>query len=97
MGATHFAAWPMSAYGVVLLMCAIAFTLLVAALVALHGRDSALARALGRDYKGKASLLAYALAIPLAFVSTWISGVLYVAVAILWLVPDTRIERTLAG
>lgn len=97
MGASSFSTWPMAAYGVVLLMCAIAFTILVTALVALHGRDSALARALGRDYKGKASLLAYALAIPLAFVSTWISGVLYVAVAILWLVPDTRIERTLAG
>jgi uncharacterized membrane protein len=97
MGATTFAPWPMAAYGVVLLMCAIAFTILVTALIGLHGRDSALARALGRDYKGKVSLLAYALAVPLAFVSTWISGLLYVAVAILWLVPDRRIERMLVG
>jgi uncharacterized membrane protein len=97
MGANGFAAWPVAAYGFVLLMAAVAFTILVYALIGLHGRDSDLARALGRDYKGKASLACYALAIPLAFVSPWISAVLYILVAIMWLAPDRRIERTLVG
>jgi uncharacterized membrane protein len=95
MGENNFAALPMAAYGVVLLMSAVAFTILVYTLIALHGRTSALAMALGRDYKGKTSLVCYALAIPLAFVSPWLAGALYVFVAILWLVPDTRIEKTL--
>ena len=95
MGENNFAALPMAAYGVVLLMSAVAFTILVYTLIALHGRTSALAMALGRDYKGKTSLVCYALAIPLAFVSPWLAGALYVFVAFLWLVPDARIEKTL--
>src|SRR5688572_11107475 len=82
MGENNFASWPMAAYGLVLLMSAVAFTILVTALIGLHGRDSVLATALGRDYKGKASLVGYVLAIPLAFVSPWLAGALYVSVAI---------------
>src|SRR5687768_15818547 len=95
MGENNFAAVPVAAYGFVLLMAAVSFTILVYALIGLHGSSSALATALGRDYKGKASLVCYLLAIPLAFVSPWLSGVLYVFVAILWITPDPRIEKTL--
>ena len=95
MGENNFAAVPVAAYGFVLLMSAVSFTILVYALIGLHGRSSALATALGRDYKGKASLVCYLLAIPLAFVSPWLAGILYVLVAILWLAPDRRIEKTL--
>jgi uncharacterized membrane protein len=96
MGDNHFADLPVSFYGVVLLMAAIAYTILVRALLAHHPRDSALAAAIGSDFKGKASLAIYAVAIPLAFVSAWFSCALYVTVAIMWLIPDRRIERALA-
>jgi uncharacterized membrane protein len=93
MGETSFATWPVAIYGIVLLMSAIAYTILTLVLVALHGPTSVLAVALGRDYKGKASLVCYILAIGLAFVNNWIACGLYVVVAIIWLVPDPRIER----
>jgi uncharacterized membrane protein len=96
MGANGFAPWPVALYGVVLLCSAIAFTVLAFALVALHGRDSVLGQALGRDAKGKISMALYAAAIPLAFVSQWIACAIYVVVAIIWLIPDRRIENTLA-
>ena len=95
MGENHFAALPVAAYGVVLLMAAIAYFILAITLVSLHGSESALARALGKDVKGKASIVIYVIAIPSAFVSAWISCALYVAVAIWWLIPDRRMERTL--
>ena len=97
MGENHFAAWPVALYGVVLLGSAISYTILTVVLVDLHGSDSVLAVAMGRDFKGKISIVAYLLAIPLAFVNAWFAGVLYVAVAIMWLVPDRRIEKTLNG
>jgi len=93
MGENHFAAMPTALYGVVMLMAAIAYTILQNAIVSLHGRNSKLANALGSDRKGKLSLLAYLLAIPLAFFNQWISDGLYVFVAMVWLVPDRRIER----
>jgi uncharacterized membrane protein len=93
MGENHFAASPTALYGVVLLMAAIAYTILQNAIVSLHGKKSKLADALGSDRKGKLSLLAYLLAIPLAFYNQWISDGLYVFVALIWLVPDRRIER----
>ena len=96
MGENYFAAWPVALYGVVMLMAAIAYTLLAGALVRRHGHESALARALGRDRKGKISLGAYVLAIPSAFLSPWLALTLYFAVAAMWLIPDRRIERTLA-
>jgi len=97
MGESHFAARPVAAYGAVLLMAAVAYTILSLRLVAHHGRDSKLARAVGSDTKGKVSLLAYLLALALAAVDPRLSCALYVAVALLWLVPDRRIERVLAA
>jgi uncharacterized membrane protein len=95
-GDNAFAAVPVAVYGVVLLMAGLAYSLLVRALVARHGPDSVLAAAIGGDFKGKVSVVAYLLAIPLAFANRWVACALYVAVAILWLVPDRRIERALA-
>ena len=95
MGENHFAPLPTAVYGFVLLMAAVAFTILQAVLVAEQGPDSRLAEALGGDTKGKLSLALYMAAIPLAFVNQWISDALYVAVALIWLVPDPRIESKL--
>lgn len=96
MGENHFAAVPTAAYGVVLLCAAIAFYILAHAFIALHGRTSALAQALGKDRKNKLSVVMYVAAIPLAFASPWIADALYVAVAVIWFIPDRRIERNLA-
>jgi uncharacterized membrane protein len=96
IGENHFAAWPVAGYGVVLLLAAMAYFILVRALIALHGRDSTLATAIGNDFKGKISPLLYAIAVPLAFVNSWVSFGIYVLVAIMWIVPDPRIERRLA-
>ena len=96
MGENHFAALPVSLYGVVLLLSGVAYFILVRSLLAHHPRDSELARAIGNDFKGKASVAVYAVAIPLAFVNAWIACALYVVVAIMWLIPDRRIERALA-
>lgn len=95
MGATRFAAWPVALYGMDLLLAGIAYYILVRALLARHGEDSVLASAVNRDFKGKISVVIYATAVPLAFVSTWLAGGLYVLVAILWLIPDRRIEDRL--
>lgn len=97
MGENHFAAIPTAVYGVVLILAAVAYTILQTALIAANGATSVLARAVGSDFKGRISIVMYALAIGFAFVNQWISDALYVAVAILWLVPDTRIERKIAG
>lgn len=94
MGENHFAALPTALYGVVLLCCAISYTVLQGVIVRHHrGHDDTLAQAVGHDFKGKLSLACYIAAIPLAFVNQWISDALYIAVAIMWLVPDRRIER----
>ncbi len=97
MGENRFAPVPTAAYGVVLLMAALAYWLLQRIIIARQGPGSVLAAAVGRDLKGKASPLLYALAIPSAFLSPWIAGGIYVLVALLWLVPDRRIERLQAG
>jgi len=96
MGENRFAAAPTAVYGVVLLMAAIAYFILQGRIIAGQGRDSILARALGRDVKGKISPILYVSAIPLAFVNRWIAGGIYVLVALIWLIPDRRIERALA-
>jgi uncharacterized membrane protein len=96
MGETEFAARPVALYGTVMLFAGVAYYILTRALIALHGRDSALASAVGRDFKGKVSVVIYAVAILLAFVNSWLSCALYVLVAVMWLVPDRRIEKTLA-
>ena len=95
MGENHLAPMPTAAYGVVLLMAAIAYYILQRAIIAHQGRNSLLASALGRDWKGKLSPLIYLAAIPLAFVSPWIASGLYAFVALIWLIPDRRIERVL--
>jgi uncharacterized membrane protein len=95
MSENHFAALPVALYGVVLLMAGVAYYILARILVAQHGRDSMLARALGRDYKGIASVVLYAIAIALAFVNPWVACAIYVLVAIMWLIPDPRIEHQL--
>ena len=95
MGENHFASEPTAVYGFVLLMAAIAYTILQAEIVKHHGPDSLLATAVGRDWKAKLSLLAYLAAIPLAFVEQWVSDGIYAVVAAMWLVPDKRIEKRL--
>jgi uncharacterized membrane protein len=97
MGENHFAAAPSAFYGVVLLMAAVAYWILQQLIIASQGRDSILKRAVGSDWKGKLSPLIYAIAIASAFWSQWISQGLYVLVALIWLVPDRRIENILAG
>jgi uncharacterized membrane protein len=96
MGENHFHSLPTAMYGVVLLMAGVAYWILTRALIAAQGEDSLLHKAVGKDYKGNLSLLLYAVAIPLAFVSAWISWLAFVVVALAWLVPDLRIERLMA-
>ena len=96
MGENPFTAWPVAVYGTVLMFAGVAYYILARALVWHHGEDSALARALGHDVKGKISVLFYAVAISLAFVNPWFSCAIYVLVAVMWLIPDRRIEKTLA-
>ncbi len=96
MGENHFEALPTAAYGVVMILSGIAYTILQRAIIVAEGKTSRLAAAIGADRKGKLSLALYALAIPLAFVREWISDLLFVAVALLWFVPDRRIEARLA-
>ena len=95
MGENHLAPTPTAVYGFVLLMAAIAYFILQRTIIAHQGRGSLLAAAVGRDWKGKLSPVLYFLAIPLAFVSPWFSSGIYVFVALMWLIPDRRIERVL--
>jgi uncharacterized membrane protein len=96
MGENHFAAWPVAVYGMVMLLAGIAYFILTNALIHLHGHSSTLATSIGSDRKGKISIALYAVAIPLAFVQRWIAGACYVVVAIIWLIPDRRIEKKVA-
>ena len=93
MGESHLATLPVAVYGVSLLMPAIAYYILVRALIAANGRDSALAHVIGRDAKGVVSALIYALGVGLTFLTVWAGIACYVVVALIWLVPDRRIER----
>ncbi len=97
MGENNFAGLPVALYGIVLLFAAVAYFILTRVLLSVHGKDSTLATALGNDFKGKISVVIYLAAIPLAFVSPWIAGGLYVSVAVIWLIPDRRIEKTLVS
>jgi uncharacterized membrane protein len=96
LGENEFAAIPTALYGVVLLMAGTAYSILCRALMAIEGKESMLAKALGRDRKGRASLVLYAIAIPLSFWNRWVAQGIYVFVALMWLVPDRRIERMMA-
>lgn len=94
-GENDFTAVPVAFYGGVLLFAAIAYWILTATLIAHHGKHSTIATAIGRDFKGKVSVVIYALSIPLAFANSWLAFSLYVLVAIIWLIPDRRIERAM--
>jgi len=96
MGENHFAPAPSALYGFVLLMAAIAYWILQQLIIASQGPDSVLKKAIGGDWKGKLPPILYAVAIPMAFVSRWISLGIYILVALIWLVPDKRIEKTLS-
>ena len=93
MGENHYAPLPVAVYGVMLLFAGIAFFALTRSLIAHHGKNSVLATSIGNDWKGKVSLLVYVLAIPSAFVRPWLACACYTLVAIIWLVPDPRIEK----
>jgi uncharacterized membrane protein len=97
MGVNNFSALPTALYGVILLMSGVAYSILCRVLMAAEGTDSLLAKAIGRDRKGRLSLVVYSLAIPIAFWNRWVSQAAYVLVALMWLVPDRRIERLFAG
>lgn len=96
MGENHFMPLPTAAYGVVLLLTAVAYYILQNLVLADHPRDSRLAAEFARDWKGKSSLAIYVVAVPLSFASSALANALYVAVALLWFVPDRRIERSVA-
>ena len=97
MGENHFASTPTALYGVVLLMAAIAYYLLQGRILDGEGSDSLLRAAIGADLKGKISPILYLIAIPSAFLHRWIAQAIYVGVALVWLIPDRRIERMLAA
>jgi len=97
MGENHFAPAPVALYGVVLLMAAIAYFLLQTAIIRSQGAGSLLSRAVGRDFKGKVSPLLYLAAILASVRFPWLAGAIYVLVALVWLVPDRRIERVIGG
>ena len=95
MGDNHFAALPVALYGAILLMAGLAYWLLSRAIIQADGPDSLLAKAIGKDWNGNVSVVLYLLAIPLTFLHEWIAEAIYVGVALLWLIPDRRIERAL--
>jgi uncharacterized membrane protein len=95
MGENAFTAWPVAMYGMVLLFAAVAYFILSRALIALEGQDSTLGKAIGGDFKGRVSMVLYLTAVVLAFFYAWVSAALYVVVAIMWLIPDRRIEKKL--
>jgi uncharacterized membrane protein len=95
MGENHFEQWPVALYGIILVMNSIAYVILAAVLVKQAGPESTLAKAMGKDRKGKASLGIYVVAVALAFVDPRISLALYTLVAVIWFIPDTRIEKVL--
>jgi uncharacterized membrane protein len=95
MGENHFAPLPTAVYGMVLLMAGVAYYVLQQAIIGAQGRESILRRAVGRDWKGKLSPVLYVLAILLTFIAPWLAQVIFVAVALIWLIPDRRIENIL--
>lgn len=97
-GESNFAAVPVALYGFVLLMAAAGYYILQNRILASHGKEeSLLSKAIGKDYKGKASLILYSAAIPFAFINQWISAGIYILVALMWLIPDKRIEKVLGS
>ncbi len=97
LGEHHLSALPTAVYGAVLIFAAVGYSLLLSSLIAANGKNSTLARAIGSDFKGRLSIALYAAGIALAFVNQWAADALYVAVAVIWLVPDRRIEKKITG
>jgi uncharacterized membrane protein len=97
MGENHFAQWPVILYGGVLIMNGVAYNILCRQLILEAGADSPLAKALGRDWKGRSSVVIYAIAILLAFVKPWLAVGLYAVVSVMWFIPDRRIEQKVTG
>ncbi|HEY6248492.1 MAG TPA: TMEM175 family protein [Candidatus Angelobacter sp.] len=95
MGVNHFGPWPVALYGVLLMLSGVAYYILTQMLIAHHGKDSTLAASIGSDRKGRVSISVYAVAVPLSFVRSWIACTCYALVAVMWLIPDPRIEKTL--
>jgi uncharacterized membrane protein len=95
MGENHFGKLPSALYGAVLMMAGVAYSILTWTIIREEGQDSVLARAVGKDFKGNVSVVLYAVAIPLAFFIQWAAQAIYILVALMWLVPDRRIERAL--
>jgi len=95
MGENNFGKWPIVFYGFILIMNALAYSILAYTLISHHGKDSLIAKAVGKDWKGKLSLIIYAIAIGISFVHSGISLLLYFVVAVIWLIPDRRIEKLL--
>ncbi len=95
MGENHFASLPVALYGIVLAMAGVSYFVLSRLLISHHGKESALAKAVGSDIKGIASLIIYISAVPLSFLNQWIAFSLYIVVAFIWFIPDRRIEKTL--
>jgi len=93
MADNHFSAWPVAAYGVALIMCALAYTILYSVLASHCGKNSALAQALGKEWKGKVSILIYVMGVAIAFTHPYIACGLYGVVACVWFIPDPRVER----
>jgi uncharacterized membrane protein len=92
MGENHFESWPVAVYGLVLMLAGIAYVILARVLMRLHGPEAMITRSLGADWKGKLSVMGYLVAVPLAFVRPWMAGALYAVVALVWFVPDRRLE-----
>lgn len=95
MGENHFSKWPVILYGFILMMAAVAYYILVRYLISLHGKESTLAKAIGKDKKGIISVVLYITGITCSFINSWIGFVIYVLVAAIWFIPDSRIERKL--
>jgi uncharacterized membrane protein len=97
MGENHFSSLPVALYGIVLLMCALSYPVLIWSLIRLHGKDSLLATSIGKGIKGKVSVAIYSTGILVSFFNSWISFGLYCVVAIIWFIPDTRIEKRVSN
>jgi uncharacterized membrane protein len=96
LGVSHFATWPVAVYGIVLFLCGFAYYILAQVLIRHHGRESVIAKAIGGDTKGRISLVLYLLGIGMAFLFPWVACGVFVAVAVIWLIPDRRIEPVVA-
>jgi len=95
MGENHFSSRPMALYGFILLMAAIAYYILQSQILKIHGKDSILAKSIGKDIKGKISPFLYILGILSSWLSSWLAGAFFVLVALIWLIPDKRIEKNM--